>query len=48
MARAYIYTLAPPNSYCQKGSKLPKGLFGKGRNQVDGRGLKGILGNFDL
>jgi hypothetical protein len=26
----------------------PKGLFGKWRNQVDGRGLKGILGNFDL
>jgi hypothetical protein len=27
---------------------IPKGLFGKWRNQVDGRGLKGILGNFDL
>jgi hypothetical protein len=24
------------------------GLFGKWRNQVDGRGLKGILRNFDL
>jgi hypothetical protein len=23
-------------------------LFGKWRNQVDGKGLKGILGNFDL
>jgi hypothetical protein len=26
----------------------PNGLFGKWRNQVDGRGLKGILRNFDL
>jgi hypothetical protein len=25
-----------------------EGLFGKWRNQVDGRRLKGILGNFDL
>jgi hypothetical protein len=25
-----------------------EGLFGKWRIQVDGRGLKGILGNFDL
>jgi hypothetical protein len=25
-----------------------KGLFGKWRIQVDGRGLKEILGNFDL
>jgi hypothetical protein len=25
-----------------------KGLFGKWRIQVDGGGLKGILGNFDL
>jgi hypothetical protein len=25
-----------------------KGLFGKWRIQVDGRGLKGILRNFDL
>jgi hypothetical protein len=25
-----------------------KGLFGKWRNQVDGRGFKGILGNFGL
>jgi E3 ubiquitin-protein ligase BOI-like protein len=29
-------------------SDAPKGLFGKWRNQVDGRGLKGILWNFDL
>jgi hypothetical protein len=26
----------------------PEGLFGKWRIQVDGRGLKGIVGNFDL
>jgi hypothetical protein len=26
----------------------PKGLFGKWRIEVDGRGLKGILGNFEL
>jgi hypothetical protein len=25
-----------------------KGLFGKWRIEVDGRGLKGILGNFEL
>jgi hypothetical protein len=30
------------------GNFTPNGLFGKWRNQVDGRGLKGILGNFDL
>jgi hypothetical protein len=29
-------------------SVYTQGLFGKWRNQVDGRGLKGILGNFDL
>jgi hypothetical protein len=29
-------------------SMLIQGLFGKRRNRVDGRGLKGILGNFDL
>jgi hypothetical protein len=28
--------------------KYSKGLLGKWRNQVDGRGLKEILGNFDL
>jgi hypothetical protein len=27
---------------------MPKGLFGKWRIEVDGRGLKGILGNFEL
>jgi hypothetical protein len=27
---------------------LPLGLFGKWRIEVDGRGLKGILGNFEL
>jgi hypothetical protein len=27
---------------------LPSGLFGKWRIEVDGRGLKGILGNFEL
>jgi hypothetical protein len=26
----------------------PEGLFGKWRIEVDGRGLKGILGNFEL
>jgi hypothetical protein len=30
------------------GKVTSKGLFGKWRIQVDGRGLKGILGNFDL
>jgi hypothetical protein len=28
--------------------KLLEGLFGKWRNQVDEKGLKGILENFDL
>jgi hypothetical protein len=27
---------------------IPQGLFGKWGIQVDGRGLKGILRNFDL
>jgi hypothetical protein len=31
-----------------QGGRPPEDLFGKLRIQVDGRGLKGILGNFDL
>jgi hypothetical protein len=35
--------------YCYLVVENPgEGLFGKWRNQVDGRGLKGILRNFDL
>jgi hypothetical protein len=39
-----VWTNVPP-SFLQQ---ILQGLFGKWRIQVDGRGLKGILGNFDL
>jgi hypothetical protein len=32
----------------KKESAALEGLFGKWRIEVDGRGLKGILGNFEL
>jgi hypothetical protein len=37
-----------PGQTTEKLTAQHKGLFGKQRIQVDGRGLKGILGNFDL
>jgi hypothetical protein len=58
MTLPQIYTPSLPlkespteeNNQCtgKKDFDAPKGLFGKWRNQVDGRGLEGILGNFDL
>jgi hypothetical protein len=36
------------NSNSSGTQRNPEGLFGKWRNQVDERGLKGILRNFDL
>jgi hypothetical protein len=43
-----LHALYEPKLNILKAVIPSQALFGKWRIQVDGRGLKGILGNFDL
>jgi hypothetical protein len=49
-AQSPLHVCTAPNvaAIWQSLAVTPTGLFGKWRIQVDGRGLKGILGNFEL